>query len=152
MKILIFPLTILIFFYLFGCSKNENKYVEKSITDSVKIQQSNKNEIKKDESEIVKSGNQTKTFTEPCDEEASRFVINNMSELTSKIDKTNRTYFISHSLWISMSDYDKKRLITAVADAHACLEKKAYKIKFIDDLTNELIAQAHPELGIKVID
>jgi hypothetical protein len=152
MKILIFPITIVIFLSFFGCNKNDNKYVEKSITDSVKIQQPNENKVKKDESEIVKSGDQTKTFTDPCDEEASRFVLDNMSELTSKIDKTNRTYFISHSLWISMSDYDKKRLITAVADAHACLEKKAYKIRFIDDLTNDLIAQAHPVLGIKVIN
>lgn len=109
-------------------------------------------DVKKNESEFEKSENQTKTFTEPCDEEASRSILDNMTELTTKIDKINRTYFISHSLWGSMSYSDKKRLITAVADAHACLEKKAYKIKFIDDLTKDLIAQADPYLGIKVIE
>ena len=151
MKNKIFTLTFLIFLSFVGCKKEDNKQPQGLTINSVQVSKTNKNESKKIESEPIKTESQTETLPEPCDEEASRFVLDNMVGLTSKIDKSNRTYFISHSLWISMSNYDKKRLITAVADAHACLENKAYKIKFIDDFTGDLIAQAHPVLGIKVI-
>lgn len=152
MKQITSTLILLIIFSLFGCNKNDNNQSEIKSIDSVTTNENKPKEIEKTTDESIKSEETSEGFTKPCDEEASRFVLDNMTELTSKIDKVNRTYYISHSLWISMSDYQKEKLITAVADAHACLEKKAYKIKFIDDLTDNIIAQAHPELGIKVLD
>ena len=152
MKNLILPLTIIILLSFLSCSKKNDEQPEQSKTDTVEVSKTNQNEIKKDESVILETTNKVETLTEPCDEEASRFILDNMAELTSKIDKANRTYFISHSLWASMGYSAKKRLITAVADAYACLEKKASKIKFIDDYTDKIIAQARPEFGIEVLD
>jgi len=88
----------------------------------------------------------------PCDKEAAQLVLTNMEELTSKIDQERGKYYIIHDLW-GTCDYEKKlKFITAVADAHACLEGKARLIIFIDDLTGSKIAEASPTWGIKVLD
>jgi hypothetical protein len=88
----------------------------------------------------------------PCDKEAAKLVLQNMKELTSKIDQDGGKYYIIHDLWLSC-DYEKRlKFITAVADAHACLGGNAKQITFIDDLTDSKIAEASPTWGIKVID
>jgi catalase len=151
MKNLVYVFSILLFTFLISCDKKDNDEQVKSTDNPIIETQSNSKDSINNETALQNPTN-NEEYSEPCDEEASNYVLENMAELTSKIDKTNRTYFISHSLWISMTDEQKKGLITSVADAHACIEKKAYKIQFIDDLTDDIIAQAHPDLGIKVID
>ncbi|MFZ1288641.1 MAG: hypothetical protein WAR79_01020 [Melioribacteraceae bacterium] len=152
MKNLILSLAILFMFSFVGCDQNNDIQSEQSKSNTVEVSKINQDKNKKEESQNSEAVQKVETLTEPCDEEASRYVLANMSGLTSKIDKANRTYFISHSLWESMSYPDKKGLITAVADAHACLENKANEIKFIDDYTDKIIAKAHPDLGIDVLD
>lgn len=92
------------------------------------------------------------TSKNPCDTDASTFILTSMDELSSRIDREAGKYYIRHDLW-KTCDYEKKlKLITSVADAHACLEGKAREILFIDDLTGSKIAKASPAWGIKVLD
>ncbi|MFA5806592.1 MAG: hypothetical protein WC879_18325 [Melioribacteraceae bacterium] len=93
-----------------------------------------------------------KTISEPCNKDAAVFILSNMTELCSSIDREKGKYYILHDLW-GTCNYEKKlKLITSVADAHACIEGKAREIIFIDDLTGAKIAKASPTLGIKVLD
>lgn len=89
---------------------------------------------------------------EPCDKEASKFILLSMADLCSKMDKEDGKYYIMHDLWSTCDPEKKLKLITSVADAHACLEGKSREIVFIDDLTGSKIAKASPTWGIKVLD
>ena len=92
------------------------------------------------------------TSNGPCDKEAATIIITGMDELTSRINKTEGKYYVIHALWLTCDHEKKLKLITSVADAHACLEGKARHIVFIDDLTESKIAEASPTSGIKVLD
>lgn len=100
----------------------------------------------------ISNSNVTLNAGTPCDKESAIFIIENMSELCSSINKGNGDYHIMHNLWSTLDEDKKLQLITSVADAHACLEGRARKLKFIDDLTGAKVAEATPTLGIRVYD
>lgn len=87
-----------------------------------------------------------------CDQTAGRTVLGNMRELTTRIDAEAGKYYLDSMLWASVDRGKKLQLMTAVADAHACLEGRARPLQFIDSLTGAPVAEASPTRGIRLLD
>ncbi len=86
-----------------------------------------------------------------CDTSSARSVLNNMRALTSMINPEKGKYYIDSEFWAGMDSSKRLQLMTAVADAHACLEGKARHFQFIDSLTGAEIAEASPTRGIRLL-
>jgi hypothetical protein len=86
------------------------------------------------------------------DKTAARSVLVNMRELTTRIDAEAGKYYINTSLWASLDRGKKLQVMTAVADAHACLEGRARQLQIIDSLTGAPAAEASPTRGIRLIE
>ncbi len=86
-----------------------------------------------------------------CDTSAARSVLNNMRTLTALINAEKGKYYIDSELWGGMDSSKRLQLMTAVANAHACLEGKARHFQFIDSLTGAAIAEASPTRGIRLL-
>ena len=87
-----------------------------------------------------------------CDKTAARSVLVNMRGLTTRIDAEAGKYYIDTNLWASLDRGKKLQLMTAVADAHACLEGRARQLQIIDRLTGAPAAEASPTRGIRLLE
>jgi len=92
-----------------------------------------------------------------CDKPGAIAIIHYMKGLTDKVPnvymegRTTTKYYVDSKFWNSLPKDKKLALITAVADAHACLEESIGIIQLIDDQTGLVIAEAHPTRGIRVL-
>ena len=87
-----------------------------------------------------------------CDKTAARSVLVNMQELTTRIDAEADKYYIDATLWASVDRGKKLQLMTAVADAHACLEGRARQLQIIDSPTGAPAAEASLTRGIRLLE
>ena len=87
-----------------------------------------------------------------CDKTAARSVLVNMRGLTTRVDAEAGKYYIDAALWASLDQGKKLQLMTAVADAHACLEGRARHLQIIDSLTGAPAAEASPTRGIRLLE
>ena len=87
-----------------------------------------------------------------CDQTAARLVLVNMRELTTRVDAEAGKYYIDTSLWASLDRGKKLQVMTAVADAHACLEGHARQLQIIHSLTGAPAAEASPTQGIRLLE
>jgi len=84
-----------------------------------------------------------------CDRGAARTVLQNLKAMASYSVEKGVVYYSWIDDWHSFTLPQKNGLLTAAANADACLEGKARKIYF--HYRGEKVAEADPTWGLKVI-